>query len=92
MQPRLQTVHRIETTPAPLPLSEYDVDGIAPSYNPSRRPIRPKMTHLWPKIKPDRDEKEIEGAAIITRLVRDYLRLEHEHDGAHKSGHAYPAA
>ena len=92
MQPRLQTVHRIETTPAPLALSEYNVEGIAPSYNPSRRPIRPKMTHLWPKIKPDRDEKEIEGAAIITRLVRDYLRLEQEHAAVDQLAQAYPAS
>jgi ADP-ribosyl-[dinitrogen reductase] hydrolase len=32
------------------------------------------MKHRWAPV--------IEGADLITRLVRDYLRLEHEHDGA----------
>lgn len=33
-----------------------------------------------------------EGADIITRLVRDNLRLEHEHDGAEQLARAYPGA
>lgn len=40
------------------------------------------MKHRWAPV--------IEGADIITRLVRDYLRLEHEHDGADLLAEAYP--
>jgi len=42
------------------------------------------MKHRWAPV--------IEGADIITRLVRDYLRLEHEHDGADQLAQAYPAS
>jgi ADP-ribosylglycohydrolase len=40
--------------------------------------------HRWAPV--------IEGADIITRLVRDYLRLEHQHDGAEQLARAYPGA
>ena len=40
------------------------------------------MKHRWAPF--------IEGADHITRLVRDYLRLEHEHDGADLLAEAYP--
>ncbi|AGI73885.1 putative dual specifity protein phosphatase/ADP-ribosylation/crystallin J1 family protein-fusion protein [Octadecabacter arcticus 238] len=42
------------------------------------------LKHRWALV--------IEGADIITRLVRDYLRLEHEHDGAEQLARAYPGA
>lgn len=40
------------------------------------------MKHRWAPV--------IEGADLISRLVRDYLRLEHEHDGADLLAEAYP--
>jgi ADP-ribosylglycohydrolase len=40
------------------------------------------LKHRWAPV--------IEGADAITRLVRDYLRLEHEHDGAGQLARAYP--
>ncbi|TKZ15766.1 ADP-ribosyl-(dinitrogen reductase) hydrolase [Shimia litoralis] len=40
------------------------------------------MKHRWAPV--------IEGADLITRLVRDYLRLEHEQDGADLLAEAYP--
>jgi ADP-ribosylglycohydrolase len=40
------------------------------------------LQHSWAPV--------IECADIITRLVRDYLRLEHEHDGAEQLARAYP--
>lgn len=40
------------------------------------------IKHRWAPV--------IEGADIITRLVRDYLRLEHEHNGADLLAEAYP--
>jgi len=40
------------------------------------------LAHRW--------ADSIEGADIITRLVRDYLRLEHESDGAERVVDAYP--
>lgn len=40
------------------------------------------MKHRWSPV--------IEGADLITRLVRDYLRLEREHDGADQLAEAYP--
>lgn len=40
------------------------------------------MKHRWAPV--------IEGADLITRLVRDYLRLEHEHDSADLLADAYP--
>ena len=42
------------------------------------------LKHRWAPV--------IEGADAITRLVRDYLRLEHEHDGAEQLARAYPGA
>jgi ADP-ribosyl-[dinitrogen reductase] hydrolase len=42
------------------------------------------LRHRWAPV--------IEGADAITRLVRDYLRLEHEHDGAEQLARAYPGA
>ncbi|MBO6885775.1 MAG: ADP-ribosylglycohydrolase family protein [Marivita sp.] len=42
------------------------------------------LKHRWAPV--------IEGADAITRLVRDYLRLEHEHDGAGQLAGAYPGA
>lgn len=42
------------------------------------------MKHRWAPV--------IEGADLITRLVRDYLRLEHEHNGAEQLARAYPGA
>ena len=42
------------------------------------------LKHRWAPV--------IEGADIINRLVRDYLRLEHEHDGADQLAQAYPGA
>jgi ADP-ribosyl-[dinitrogen reductase] hydrolase len=40
------------------------------------------LKHRWAPV--------IEGADVITRLVRDHLRLEHEHDGAEQLARAYP--
>lgn len=40
------------------------------------------LKHRWAPV--------IEGADVITRLVRDYLRLEHEHNGADQLAKAYP--
>ena len=40
------------------------------------------MKHRWAPV--------IEGADLITRLVRDYLRLEHEHESAPLLADAYP--
>ena len=42
------------------------------------------LKHRWAPV--------IEGADAITRLVRDYLRLKHEHDGAEQLARAYPGA
>ena len=42
------------------------------------------MKHRWAPV--------IEGADLITCLVRDYLRLEHEHDGVEQLAQAYPAS
>ena len=40
------------------------------------------LQHRWAPV--------IEGADIICRLARDYLRLEHEHDGARRLARTYP--
>lgn len=42
------------------------------------------LKHRWAPV--------IEGADIITRLVRDYLRLEHERDDVDQLTRAYPGA
>jgi ADP-ribosyl-[dinitrogen reductase] hydrolase len=42
------------------------------------------LKHQWAPV--------IEGADIITRLVRDHLRLEHEHHSAEQLASAYPGA
>ena len=40
------------------------------------------LQHRWAPV--------IEGADLITRLARDYFRLEHEHNGAEQLARAYP--
>jgi hypothetical protein len=42
---------------------ERNLYGIAPSYNPPLKLLRPELAHPWSSIKPNRNEQE-------TRLVR----------------------